>query len=193
MRCLPALLLPLTALAAGCFGTNNMCLEQVHELEQGGESAHTKAALFLEEAQGTHTATLVWSDGTRTQVILELPAAEAKWVESRRDPDNHTDIGAVCLDRVRLVGQATLRTDDGRMDERFEKLTLDETGEGGLRAWFARRAGALQGAYVRQSQGAKLSSLQFQIDLGAEQFAGSLYENVGNSQTAAIALWGETP
>jgi hypothetical protein len=191
MKCLPALLVLVAALTA-CFGTHNECLERVHALEKGGEPARAQAALFLEQAQGTHTAMLSWSDGTRTQVTLELPAAEAKWVESRRDPDNHTDIGAVCLDRVRLVGQATLRTDDGRMDERLKALSLDETPEGGLRAWFERRSGALQGAYVRQSQGGKLSSLQFQIDLGAEQFGGALFENVGNSQTAAIAQWGQT-
>jgi hypothetical protein len=198
MRYLPALLISLAGLAASC-GTkhNNVCLERVHALEEGGEPARAQAALLLEQAQGAHAAMLSWHDGTRTHVTFELPEAEAKWVTSRRNPDNHTDIAANCRDRVRLIGQATLRTDDGRLDERFETLALDETAEGGLHAWFARGVGGLQGTYVRQSQGGKLSGLNFQIELGAELFHGALFENIksesGETQTSALGLWDDEP
>jgi hypothetical protein len=184
----------LFALCVAC-GTNQECLESVHDIEKGGDQARTHAAELVEQALGAHTAELAWQDGTRTELLLELSMAHASWVESRRHPDNHNDIAVDCRDRIRVRAHGALRTGDGRLDERFEAIALDEMQPSLLRARMRRRAGALQGRYVRQSQGGRLTGLNFEVQLGAELFRGSVHEEIesGDSltETGALGSWGD--
>ena len=151
----------------------------------------------IERLQGAHSAELGWHDGTRTEVTLELSATETKWVESWRDPDNNTDIGLDCRDRVRLVSDATLRSSDGRLQEKLERVAFDEMSPELLSARFGRKPGALQGAYVRQGSGGGFSAVSFEIELGDGSFRGSVYEETKSggavSESPAVGRWDRGP
>lgn len=192
----PALpLLLLSALSFTACETPAECLESVSRIEASETTKLEQAGALMQLVAGERTASLSWRDGTATTVTLTTSNVEARWVDSRRNPDYHNDLGFECLDRVRLTADATLQTADGRLRESLSRVAFDARQEGGLEALLHRSAGKLQGQYVPQAAEGKLKGLNISVLLEPANFSGQVSEEreSGGDRTdsAAIGSWGD--
>lgn len=185
----------------GCGPLEPPCLERAGPIEADNRSALERAEHWTAKLPGEQTAVLAWRDGTMETVTLTFGRPEASWVNSRRNPDDHTDIGVDCNDRLRMEASLTITSSEGRLREQLERVALDEDPNGVLRALFHRKAGALSTGYAIQSSApsgsrnsGRFAGLQVELELGPGGLRGDLYEEFrhadGASQSGSVARIG---
>jgi hypothetical protein len=185
----------------GCGPLEPPCLERAAPIKADNQSALERAEHWTAKLPGEHAETLAWRDGTTETVTLTFGTPEASWVNSRRNPEDHTDIGVDCDDRVRMTASLSMTSSEGRLREHLERVALDEDPNGVLRALFVRKASALAKGYVIQaaapsgaSSSGKFSGVQFALEFGPDGLRGDLYEEFrqsdGVSQSGGVARIG---
>ena len=110
---------------ANTAGGYDDCVETVTELELDEATPDGLSAQeVLTFVEGSKTQTLVWSGasppevaGTTTEITLELePSSTARFIEREGEPGT-VAYYLYCTDRLELDVTATIRTEDGALDE----------------------------------------------------------------------------
>lgn len=124
-------------------------------------------------------ASLRWAGGEATEVAFTLEQPEAFAVSSRKNPDFLNDIAIDCKDHIVLTGKATLRTEDGRIDETWTMAEVRTTATGGAELVHTIDAKDLRGSYrPALPVGHCFKALQLNVSLTADTFSGSTIDTI---------------
>ncbi len=174
----------LAFLTLACCSTNESepaCLETRRQ----ATGANAEAALALVAAP--RRAPLTWTGGQPTEVVFELKEPKTFAVSSRNNPDFPLDIAVDCSDHILVTGKASLRTEDGRINETWSsaELRTNTTGEATLVQSI--KVDNLRGNY----RGMVLASqcfvgFQINLSLTANSFSGSTLDSVANAPCGSI-------
>ncbi len=82
---------------------------------------------LLDIATGTHTATLSWTKGNKTELTIQVAyqGGAARYVErvwKNDDQDSQSNIGTECGPRITVPVHVRVVTEDGTLNEKFETL-----------------------------------------------------------------------
>lgn len=162
----------------------NGCLERTRPVRAEDTSKRAMQARALMAALPTSKRTyLVWEDETTSSLTITLEGARASLVDRLYDP-NVTAEGGLrpCVDHIRIEAGITLRSEDMRLAESFDRAVLATLPWGRAQAvdhlqaeLFVKRAD-MMGDYVRQTSEPRFAGLTFTLKVDGADVEGTLDE-----------------